>query len=768
MSFTAVVQGGSNSDGSGTTFSVTVAGVHVGDHVVCSFSFEGAVTTATCSDGTSSLTAAAFGVTSGSRNAEPWLGGFYLQASVASGSVTYTITLGAARTFKQIEVHVNTPSGAVTLDGTAVAAAGSTTPISSGNITTTGTDNITFGHYAEYGQATVTETINGNAEEQLQRANAGASRNSALFARRQTAGFTGPAAGTLGGNELWTLGVQGFKISGGASTITGSGTPAAGSATTAGTAERSVTSSGTPTAQSATTAGTAERSVKGTGTPAAQAATTAGTAERSITGTGAPAATSATTAGTAERSVKGTGAPAAQSSTTAGTAERVITSSGAPAAQSATTAGTGQVGNVITGSGTPAAQSATVAGTAERVITGTGAAVAQASTAAGTAERTVKGTGTPAAQSATVVGIGSGVIVATVSGLILLSAAADPFVARDDAGRVLPNATLDFYLTGTTEPADSLPDGAHYVADVDGEFQIIELEAAVAYRVIHKTAEGTLRFDVDPYVCNCGELEPLFRSPVNRAFLANDRIASAATLTFDGTLYADGELSVPHPNPLTANAAGIFRPIYFDESETYNITLKDAAGNVLDEFAPYVCECAADVVTGSGAPAAQAATTAGTGSVTAPSGTLRLTNHTITTTTPGEIVAWGFGQSAVGIGGTTRYINGGQTPIADEYFIGWPPVGPNVDQLTEIRWSWVSGDVPAGSISAPVGLGPFVPLPQNTWSFSQWAEAQKIADFDFLPFVGHNSIGTAVINIQIRYIDLSETVSANMTLTKTA
>lgn len=579
-------------------------------HLGVFFKHEGAPTTLTPSDNKTSTvqdTLTKEDHTSGDLSGQM----FVLKIGTAGAGHTVSVTPTANRSFRGLEVWlIDADSGTAALDAQSNAEGHSNAP-DAGSLVTTGASVVSFLGCGLYNnQATTpgsgwTEDVDGSG------------RDFAGFSRGpETTTPINPDAG-WGITDDWVACAGSVREVTGGATITGSGTPAAGSATTAGTAERSVKGTGTPAAQSATTAGTAERSVKGTGTPAAQAATTAGTAERSITGTGAAAATSATTAGTAERSVKGTGAAAAQSSTTAGTAERVITSSGTPAAQSATTAGTGQVGNVITGSGAPAAQSATVAGTAERVITGTGAAVAQASTAAGTAERTVKGTGTPAAQSATVVGIGSGVIVATVSGLILLSAAADPFVARDDAGRVLPNATLDFYLTGTTEPADSLPDGAHYVADVDGEFQIIELEAAIAYRVIHKTAEGTLRFDVDPYVCNCGELEPLFRSPVNRAFLANDRIASAATLTFDGTLYADGELSVPHPNPLTANAAGIFRPIYFDESQTYNITLKDAAGNVLDQFAPYVCECAAEpvIVTGSGAAAAQSATVAGTGTV---------------------------------------------------------------------------------------------------------------------------------------------------------
>lgn len=218
-SFTFVGGCGGNVDGSSAIVSCAVGSVASGDLAFVSTSFEGATTTATCSDGTSSLTQTAFGVTSGTRAAEPWLVAHYLLASTATGSVTYTTTLGASRSFKQIAVQVWRPSASASLDGTAVAAAGTTsgTPwaISSGNTTTTGTDGLGFGSYAEYGQATVTETINAVAEDQLQRANAGASRNTATWSRTYSSAFTGDAAGTLGGNERWTLGVTAFKIGAG-------------------------------------------------------------------------------------------------------------------------------------------------------------------------------------------------------------------------------------------------------------------------------------------------------------------------------------------------------------------------------------------------------------------------------------------------------------------------------------------------------------------------------------------------------------------------
>ncbi len=113
--------------------------------------------------------------------------------------------------------------------------------------------------------------------------------------------------------------------------------------------------------------------------------------------------------------------------------------------------------------------------------------------------------------------------------LILLGDAADAFVALDDAGRPLPFATLDFYRAGTLIPA-TLDGGSHYVADADGVFEQIVLEPDVNYRVIHKTAEGVLRFDVDPWVCTCGDEDPVFRSPANRAIDGDGRPLAGATI----------------------------------------------------------------------------------------------------------------------------------------------------------------------------------------------------------------------------------------------
>ena len=129
--------------------------------------------------------------------------------------MTYTVSLGANRAFKQIMAMCYTPPSAASLDGTSIAAASSDSTPSSGNQTTTSSDGVSFAGYAEYGQATVTEFVNGVAESQLQRANAGAARNTAMWSVPYSAGFTGEATATLGGSELATIGLMSFGTGGG-------------------------------------------------------------------------------------------------------------------------------------------------------------------------------------------------------------------------------------------------------------------------------------------------------------------------------------------------------------------------------------------------------------------------------------------------------------------------------------------------------------------------------------------------------------------------
>lgn len=180
--------------------------------------------------------------------------------------------------------------------------------------------------------------------------------------------------------------------------------------------------------------------------------------------------------------------------------------------------------------------------------------------------------------------------------LLLLTSAA--FTALDDVGQPLSAAQLRFFRAGTTEVqhvyTDSglgteLSDSEGYVtADAQGVFSDIYLATTWPYRVQLFDQYGRLRWDVDPYDCTCGDPSFLvFRSPVPRG-------DPAATLEFFATetethanAYADPDLEVPHPNPLKANAAGIFPPVYLDDAVTYKI-VRSAPALEVD---PYECVC---------------------------------------------------------------------------------------------------------------------------------------------------------------------------------
>lgn len=76
-----------------------------------------------------------------------------------------------------------------------------------------------------------------------------------------------------------------------------------------------------------------------------------------------------------------------------------------------------------------------------------------------------------------------------------------------NAGAILPNATLTFYLTLTTTPANVYADadlqtslGSVVTADADGRFDPFYLDASITYRVQLHDDDGVLIYDVDPYM----------------------------------------------------------------------------------------------------------------------------------------------------------------------------------------------------------------------------------------------------------------------------
>lgn len=210
--------------------------------------------------------------------------------------------------------------------------------------------------------------------------------------------------------------------------------------------------------------------------------------------------------------------------------------------------------------------------------------------------------------------------------LLFLRSILEGFQALDDAGAPIPGATLTFWRAGTTRKAPVYADQAletehdnPLTADELGRFPLIYLSPDIkAYRVLLHTgpppfelrpdpnprrrtwgpAGGVLRWDIDPYLCDCTEPPLIFRGPIHRAISDEGRPLAGARLTFTLTesetptnVYADAALKVPLPNPLQADAGGFFPPVYLDDDTEYRVRLKTAAGAELLDIDPYVCQC---------------------------------------------------------------------------------------------------------------------------------------------------------------------------------
>lgn len=142
-----------------TSWSVSLTGVTAGNLILLFIRWSGgATTTVSVSDGTSSLDIGTQQAFEGGNSVAlfAWL------LAANSGNRTYTITLGAARIHKCALIAEFSHAATAVQDGEATGTGTSTTP-NSGEISTTGTDEIAFGYYADTtGQVPTasSETIN--------------------------------------------------------------------------------------------------------------------------------------------------------------------------------------------------------------------------------------------------------------------------------------------------------------------------------------------------------------------------------------------------------------------------------------------------------------------------------------------------------------------------------------------------------------------------------------------------------------------------------
>lgn len=202
------VKTGSNSGaGSSTTITVALTNVKAGDLILGGVSWESTDTTVTCSDGTTSLTGASFNtIDNAGASGEPHAAMFYLVASVATGSLTYTFTLGAGKTFRCAAVIALTPPTTYTFaqNGTPASAnATSGTAVATGN-TTVASAGLGAAYFATYGQIYTRPLVNSGFTWFAD------ANKSLLAVNFQAAGFTGQGVATGLASNRWTCGLVGF------------------------------------------------------------------------------------------------------------------------------------------------------------------------------------------------------------------------------------------------------------------------------------------------------------------------------------------------------------------------------------------------------------------------------------------------------------------------------------------------------------------------------------------------------------------------------
>jgi uncharacterized protein YjdB len=194
---------GAFSDASATTLTVQLTNVKAGSLIVAFVKWEGsAASTVAISDGISAFTADTL---NSAANNDLHGRFFYLVSSGASGTVNYTATWSAARPYRRLILYEYSYGGTVSFDASnrATATSGSLT---TGNIVTTGSDEVVFGGYGEYNaNNTTTERINGVAADQVLRTGF-----ASMWSKTFSSPFTG-AATAAGNSTTWLGNVIAFR-----------------------------------------------------------------------------------------------------------------------------------------------------------------------------------------------------------------------------------------------------------------------------------------------------------------------------------------------------------------------------------------------------------------------------------------------------------------------------------------------------------------------------------------------------------------------------
>lgn len=208
-SFSFVNKTHSSSSGSSTTQSVTLGSVVAGNLVVVGWKSEGSNSTVSgISDGTSSLVVD--GQTNHANSDVRW--GFgHILSSVASGSVTYTVTHNIANTFFWTFAMQFSKAGSVSLD-VENGSQGTSTAVNSGNVTTTAAVSLALGGYSHYNAVTISSLLIGGSAADGSEAATPAVSESAMWYRILSSIMTnGAASGTLNSSSEWVSRILTFK-----------------------------------------------------------------------------------------------------------------------------------------------------------------------------------------------------------------------------------------------------------------------------------------------------------------------------------------------------------------------------------------------------------------------------------------------------------------------------------------------------------------------------------------------------------------------------
>lgn len=207
MAFTFIASATGTSDVSGTSLNCSsTLNIQAGDLIVALVRWEATSTTPSIAGVTNSLTmVSTFSTTAGIGYAAI---GYKIAASTDAAE-TFIFTLAAARTYRRIIAMQFRPDAGdtVTLDASVSVGQGTSTTAISGNITTTGTDEVVVGAINSWSSAAITSplinSVAADGSSMLQYAG--------MLYRILTATFSNGAAQATVGNSYWAADIIAFK-----------------------------------------------------------------------------------------------------------------------------------------------------------------------------------------------------------------------------------------------------------------------------------------------------------------------------------------------------------------------------------------------------------------------------------------------------------------------------------------------------------------------------------------------------------------------------